>query len=94
MLHSELFLQYRTCTTSQNYDAPNHKQTKGRAAKDPAKTEGSEKKDDFVGGMTSSLGLWRKSFRGGNMTRTACGKKDNRRNKGRTRKRGGEEKKA
>ena len=62
MLHSELFLKYKTCTTSQNYDAPNHKQTKGRAAKDPAKTYGSVKEDDFIWGMASSLGLWRKKL--------------------------------
>ena len=57
MLHSELFLQCKMCGRSQNYDAPNHKQTKGRAAKDPAKTYGSVEEDNFVWGMASSLGL-------------------------------------
>ena len=97
MLHSELFLQTERFTRSHHYVAPNNKQTKGSAAKDPAEPKRSVEEDDFVWGMASSLGLCRKSFRGGrkaDMTdRSACGEKDNRRNKGRTRKRGGKEKK-
>ena len=65
MLHSELFLQGKIGSRSQNYVAPNDKETKDRATKDPAKTEGSVKEDYFVWGMASSLGLWRKRFRGG-----------------------------
>lgn len=52
---------------------PNNKQTKDRATKDPAKTEGSVKEDYFVWGMASSLAL--------------CGEKDNRCSKGRAGKR-------
>ena len=65
MLHSELFLQGKTGSRSQNCVAPNNKQTKDRATKDPAKTEGSVKEDYFVWGMASSLALWRKGLEEG-----------------------------